>query len=362
MLTLPKYLAATAFTGGFLLASCAAPNDLSAISQYASVTAQSADSFSAVAADYAKSCERWETIDRGIIATSSSPQSSALVTRTPAPSNFTISSTPAPGYPPPSTKEYEDATMAGAPSAPSGNLTPPSDCAEAQSVSTSWNNANGIVLDYVKALGNLAGADTVPTPNPSPFVSGLSAVGVSSAATGAISTLITSIGTYIENKARDQAITDFLRAVNSTFPIGIGALERVDVDYTNRLKSEYNATKAKYNEYARLELNDVGKFCRAVAGEHAKNARGNIEAACRQTSAERLLQKESVVVASLSAVNQNLRAAADYGSAVQTVLATHDQLYAASQRNASFSDYLNVVQNTAEPAVTALVDLAKAVK
>jgi hypothetical protein len=47
---------------------------------------------------------------------------------------------------------------------------------------------------------------------------------------------------------------------------------------------------------------------------------------------------------------------------VETILKTHEQLYDASQRSASFADYLKIVQTTGEPVITNLIDLAKAVK
>lgn len=348
------YISGLAFSiviAASFLASCTAPNDLSAIQQYASVTAQSADSFAAVATDYAASCERWQTVARGIVETSFSPEAATLVTNRPQLLQFIIpNASPNPGYTAPPTQEANPAPAPAstAAAAPAPN---PSDCSTAKSVSTSWNDANSAILDYVQALGNLAGVDTVPTPNPAPLVSGLTAAGVSSAATQAVSGLISAIGSYFLNRLRDREITSFLQAVNPNFPGTIEALEHVDADYTKRLKLEYTATITQYDGYAGDEISHANATCPPQR-----------TAPCRQRTAARLLRTKSVVEASLAAINKNLQASADYGAAMESILATHQQLYAASLRGASFQDYLKIVQTTVLPVITNLQGLAKAVK
>ena len=327
-----------------VLAACAAPEDLSAISQYASVTAQSAKSFGDVAADYAASCERYRTLSLGIVETSSSPSAAAFLTNTPARSVFFIANaSPAPGYTMPpnagSSAPFAGASAAATPVHSAART----DCSAATQISEGWSRANSAVLDYVQALGNLAGVDAQPTPNPSPFVAGLAAAGVSGPATQAVSNLITTIGSYFENQAREKEITSFLGAVNPYVPLTIEALERVDSDYTIRLKDEYRFTINQYNGYVRHQLN-----------------RGRT--AWRPYDADRLLRAKIAVEASVAAIDRKLRASADYGAAVETIFTTHEQLYAASQRRASFRDYLKIVQTTGEPVIVNLLDLAKAVR
>jgi hypothetical protein len=280
-------------------------------------------------------------------------QTATFVTRAPQHLGvFLISNNPEPGYTLPPSAPAQPANSTPPPqlmsrvmsqvTPASSQQTPSADaCSTEKSVSTAWSSANGVVLNYVKALGNLAGVDAVPSPNPSPLVAGLAAAGVSSAETQAVSGLISSIASYFENQARDREIKSFLEAVNPNMPAAIGALERVDYDYATHLQNEYTSTVAKYDTYVRLEIGSGTTSGRA---------------------ARRLLHTKSTVAAYLASVNQKLRASVDYGAAVETILKTHEQLYDASQRSASFADYLKIVQTTGEPVITNLIDLAKAVK
>ena len=150
----------------------------------------------------------------------------------------------------------------------------------------------------------MAGVDAVPSPNPSPLVAGLSAAGVSSVATTAVSNLITSIGRYFLENQRNGEISKFLAAVNPTFPGAVGALEQVDGFYAIRLEDEYRDTINQYNAYARNSF------------MHPPMHNGR--APSRQQIAAKLLRKKSAVQAALAAINQRLRASADYGAAIQT--------------------------------------------
>lgn len=331
--------AALIFVGA--VAGCAAPTDLSAISKYATTTAQSADSFAALAADYLASCQRYHAIFQGIIETSAAPQTASFVTTNPQLEAFLLPrESPQPGYTtPPGIPVPQPMASGSLGPQPAGS----DSCADPRTISLAWREANAAVLGYVQALGSLAGVDAAPTPNPSPLVAGLAAVGVSSAATSAISDLIVKIGSYFELRARDREINTFLAAVNPYMPVAIGALEQTDASYTILLESEYNLAIAKYNGYARIEMQSLS----------SKNG---------AQTARQLLRTRSTVEAYLASVNQKLRASADYGQAVETILTTHQQLYEASQSSASFADYLKVIQTTGEPVVTDLLDLAKAVK
>jgi hypothetical protein len=335
------------------LASCTAPNDLAAIQQYASVTAQSGSSFAALAADYAASCERYRKLLLGVIETDTTSQPVAtMITNNPQLAALLIpNASPQPGYVAPAPVDSGSPPSAATPVAPLAAAAPTDSnyCNTAREISVSWNNANAVVLDYVQSLGNLAGVDAIPSPNPSPFVAGLAAAGVSSAATQAVSNLIVTITNFFLNQERNREITRFLSAVNPTFPGAIGALEQVDGYYSTRLDNEYRQTINQYNAYAF----NTYTHPESHYGRHVPS---------RQQVAADLLRVKSVVQASLSATNQRLRACADYGAAVETILATHRQLYAASQRGATFADYMRIVQTTGAPVVTNLIDLAKAVK
>lgn len=330
---------------GCVLASCAAPNDLSAIQQYASITAQSGSSFSALASDYAGSCERYRLLKLGIVEVEpSSVESAALITHDPSIDAFIIpNASPQPGYILPSTP---DASLSSAGAFYSDQSA--DECAKARQISVAWQNANSVALNYVQALGNLAGVDAVPTVNPSPFVQGLESAGVSSTATSDINSLITSIGNYFYQERRDREITTFLSDVNPKLPTAITALEQVDAYYSTRLDNEYRRTINDYNVYAALA--------------YQTPLRRNGRTVSRQEVEAHLLRVKSAVQSALASTNVRLRACADYGAAMEAILATHQQLYAASQRGASLADYLKIVQTTGEPVVTNLVDLAKAVK
>jgi hypothetical protein len=364
-----------------LLASCAAPTDLSAISKYAATTAQSADTFAAVAADYGASCKRYISISEGIVETSSTSQVATFGTVKPNLRAFLIVDQPRPGYTLPPDVPPLPVTAAPASVLPSSESDP---CMVANEVSSSWNQANGTVLDYVKALGNLAGVDAVPSPNPSPLVAGLSAAGVSSAATQAVSSLISSIAAYFENQAREHAINSFLSTVNPNMQGAVGALETVDAAYTVRLIAEYTATRDDYNAYVRIALSPGPSELPKCQLLHAATAinmclaslskaeqcqlrapKSSAEACLaklNETKYRRLLNTKGTVEAYLASVNEKLRASSDYGSAVEGVLKTHEQLYDSSQRNATFADYVKIIQTTGAPVVTDLLDLEKAVK
>ncbi len=364
-----------------VLASCAAPTDLSAITKYAAATAQSADTFAAVAADYGESCKRYVAVSEGIVETSSTTQSATFDTVKPSLRSFLIVEQPRPGYTLPPDAPVPGNTAAQSQPSSSAGTDP---CSVAKDVSSSWNQANGTVLDYVKALGNLAGVNAVPSPNPSPFVAGLSAAGVSSAATQAVSSLISSIAAYFENQARERAINSFLSTVNPNMKGAIGALETVDASYTVRLIAEYIAARDDYNAYARIALssesNDSPKcqllhtttavsMCLASLSAaqkcHLRTPKSSADMCLgrlNQAKYRHILNTKSTVEAYLAAVNEKLRASSDYGSAVNTVLKTHEQLYDASQKGATFADYIKIIQTTGAPVITDLLDLGKAVK
>ncbi|MGC2633753.1 MAG: hypothetical protein WA215_06005 [Candidatus Cybelea sp.] len=335
-----------------VLASCAAPNDLSAIQRYASITAQSGTSFAALAADFAASCERYRTLYLGIVQTdAASQQVATLITDDPKVDAFVIPNvSPQPGYiaPPPQGTSDTTSASSGSTSATPLATANPMDCATAGKISVSWGNANAVVLNYVQALGNLAGVDAVPTANPSPLVSGLEAAGVSGAATQAIGNLIKEISNYVFESRRNGEITKFLADVNPTFPTAVEALEQVDGFYSTRLDNEYRDTINQYNIYAQ--------------SLYYYPPKQNGRTLSRRQVAANLLRVRTAVQAALVATNQRLRACADYGAAMQTILATHQQLYEQSQKGATFADFLNVIQTTGAPVVTNLTDLAKAVK
>lgn len=339
------------------IAGCAAPLDLSAVSQYASTTAQAGAAFAALAADFKGSCIRYnEALGNFIEASSSSPTTLVVVgDASPAPLTAAVSVEDVvlqSGY------KYTapSSSPTGPPAAVSTSspVAAPIDakCATAADVSTGWQSANGAVLAYVQALGNLANVDGIPTPNPSPLASGLSKVGVSSAAVQAVSGLITSIGTYFEGQARDRAIASFLKEADAPLG-GVGqALEVVDAAYAITLQNEFNEIKSQYSTFAGTELDARAK----ITGSDGRSVRR------RRAITERLAVARAATMDALALINQRRGASVSYGSAIEQILKTHQELYEASQKRATFADYLNIFRTTGVPVVTNLQNLAKAVK
>jgi hypothetical protein len=338
-------------SGAAVVASCAAPTDYSAIQAYAKTTAQSADALAAMAADFARSCERYHIVALGLVEPNARPpQPATIVSTSPKLGAFLIAGgVPKGGY------RLSAAPQLQSPAVAVGAASSAENCDGANEVSKAWNDANGALLGYVRGLGNLAGVDAVPTVNPSPLVAGLSKAGVSSAGTQAISGLISSIGAFFINEARERQIAHFLDAVNPYMPGAVGALEVTDAAYTIELESEYILTVAQYDAYARQEIAARDALARS-------NRDWRTTRAAMYAISARLARAKGAVEASLATIDQRLRASADYGAAVEAILKTHEELYKAAQRRASLNDYLQIVKTTGEPVVTNLTDLAEAGK
>jgi hypothetical protein len=335
------------FAGACIVAGCGAPMDLGALSSYASTTASSASSFAALAADFGASCERYRSVVSGLLESGSSVlQSPVLLSETPGLDAFLLpGASPAPGYiyAPPATP-----LVPGTFSAPllvSGD----SSCDDALSVSTAWGQANVTVLKYVQALGNLADVDAVPTANPAPLATGLTKAGVSGPAVQAVSTLVTTIGSYFVAHEQNAAIAGFLQSVNDALPVAIDALEVTDAAYTIELDNEFRKTTSQY-----------GTFVRSEALARDALPAGNV--AGRDAFNRRLALTKGAVESALSAIDDHLRASRAYGSAIAGILATHQNLYKRSRTKASLADYAKIIQTTGAPVFTSLQALAKAVK
>ena len=334
------------------VASCAAPTDYSAIQAYTTTTAQSADAFAILSADFAKSCDRYRIVALGLVEPNAqAAQSATIVAAAPSLAAFLIAGgVPRSGYRLSAASRLQSAPNAAAAPAIVTN------CDGARAASEAWADANGALLNYVQALGNLAGVDAVPTVNPSPFVAGLSQAGVSASATQAVSGLIASIGAFFINQARERQIAQFLDAVNPYMPGALEALQVTDAAYTIELESEYTMTVARYDAYVREEIAERNR--RAAARE------GNSQATRGATYAisARLARTKGAVEASLAAIDRRLRASAAYGAAVEAILKTHEELYDAAQTRASLNDYLEIVKSAGQPVVANLTELTKAVK
>ena len=101
----------------------------------------------------------------------------------------------------------------------------------------------------------------------------------------------------------------------------------------------------------------------ALAALTRENAISSIEERNAEMAIDRRLAKtRSAVETALASINDKSRGGADYGTAMAMILRTHEQLYNASRSNASFADYVKILQTTGEPIITNLVDLGKAVK
>jgi hypothetical protein len=128
---------------------------------------------------------------------------------------------------------------------------------------------------------------------------------------------------------------------------------------------EYHATINQYNGYAGDEIKHSNDSCEPQTnnGKPSKaTSLGNCKRLADQRTARRLLLARSVVETSIDEINTKLQASSAYGSAVESIARTQQDLYDASQRGATFSDYLKVVRDTGEPIITNLTALAKAVK
>lgn len=345
--------------GAFLVASggaiagCAAPLDSAAISTYATTTAQSATAFAAVARDFGASCERRARALQGIVVPDTIPvQVPVLIAEAPPQDAFQIQAPSAAGYTlPPAARDAGTPTETKEPAGTNvPNVPNVPNCADASDVSTGWDEANGVILNYVQALGNLANVDAAPSPNPAPLVAGLAKAGVTSAATKALSDLVVKIASFFQGQARDREIRTFLEAVNPHVPNAIAALQVVDASYTIQLEAEYSKTRAQYATYVRNEV--FRRDALAKKGDFTGSEAIN----------RRLALTRAGVGAALDSINQHLRASRDYGNAMAGILKTHQELYRKSQSKASFRDLLNVIKTTGQPVLSDLQDLMKAVK
>ena len=174
-------------------------------------TAQSATAFAAVARDFGASCERRARAMQGIVVPDTIPvQVPVLIAQSPPQDAFQIQAPSAPGYTlPPATHDAGTPTETKEPAGTNVPNVRRPNCADASDVSTGWDEANGVILNYVQALGNLANVDAAPSPNPSPLVAGLAKAGVTSAATKALSDLVVKIASFFQGQARDREIRTF---------------------------------------------------------------------------------------------------------------------------------------------------------
>jgi hypothetical protein len=342
--------AALILLGFAALAACAAPVDLSAVSKYASTTAQAGTSFSALAADFKESCLRYnEAQDYLVEGRISSTPPTLIGAPTIAELKEAVSIESfnlEPGY-----TAVPITSVPGA--AVSLHTAPAHDvCKDADDVSAAWNQANTTVLSYVQALGNLANVDAVPTANPSPLATALAKAGVSSADIQAGSAVLGTISKFFTNQAAQKDIRGFLVAVNPSMPGAIESLEVVDTSYSLELQDEYAAIETQYAPYVREELSNYEQI--TGTAQESVNQRSLI--------ARTLLQKRAAVVSALAFINNQRKACVAYGAAIEQILKTHEQLYAASQRSATLSDYISIVQTTGAPVLTNLETLAKGIK
>lgn len=330
--------------------ACAAPVDLAAVQRYASTTAQAGTSFASLAADFKGSCLRSNEIENYVVDSGPERRSRVLLT---VPSTAQLMADVsiegialAPGY---TLGAAPAQSSSSAPASAAISVTVPTDntCEGAAEVSAAWDGANTTVLNYVQALGNLAGVDAEPGPSPSPLAPQLEKAGVSPEGIAAGSNLLSSIAAFFYHNAASRDIRSFLAAVNPSMPGAMQSLEIVDAAYSIELADEFDATTRQYGVAARRDLRDYA----AASGKAERSA-----------IARDLLRKRSAVVSALDNINDRRQGSAAYGSAIAQILATHEQLYEASQRSATLSDYLNVIQTTGAPVLTNLDKLMKAVK
>lgn len=354
------------------IVACAAPVDLSAVQKYASTTAAAGTSFSALAADFTASCLRGNAALDGLVYATNSrsvPTIVGILSTAQLTDAATIVPTLDPGY----------TYVAPSP----GPTTPPlsapailprqATCDDAADVSKSWDKANATVLAYVQSLGNLADVDAIPTPNPAPLASPLEEVGVSSAAVQAGSNLLTEIASFYYRNKSDRYIREFLAQVNPSMPGAMETLEVVNAAYSLELASEFTFIAARYPGFARDQLKKYAAATSSIAAidaevaqnPHRRKALESNRAALegQQISIARgLLRKRAAVVSALDLINRQRKASASYGAAIEQILKTHEQLYAASQGSATLKDYLTIIQTTGAPVLTNLVNLAQAIK
>jgi len=338
--------------------ACTAPVDLSAVQKYASTTAAAGASFSALAADFQASCARYNDAHDYVVNAASSPTLPILV-GDPSTAQLTDAVSIAalvlqPGY------QFVPVASSSSVPTPSPNVPAPiptamsnaATCENAADVSKAWGQANSTVLAYVQSLGNLANVDAVPTINPSPLASPLAKIGVSSSAIQASSAILGSIAKFYTLQTSERDISRFLAEVNPSMPGATEALRYVDAVYSIELADEFIEIETQYGGFARTELRNYD----TIKG----SSQGSINR--RLAIAQRLLSTKAAVLSALTFINNQRQASAAYGSAIDQILKTHEQLYEASQRRATLSDYLNVIQTTGAPVLTDLDTLAKAVK
>ncbi|GAC1575455.1 MAG: hypothetical protein NVS3B7_07920 [Candidatus Elarobacter sp.] len=319
------------------LAACNQFVDLAAVQKYAETTASAAASFDALARDYGRSCRR----RRSFVAPPADLRFLAIPLADAVESPRTIAVAPAPAAP--------------------SSMSTLSNCTAEDAAAAEWMKRNGIVLGYVRSLGALAGADQVPKFD----ALGTALVNqnvIDQTQDDAFTGLLGAIALSATHAGQEDAIARTARDAAEPLRRAVKALKIIDASYANQLQAEYDAVNETYKTRICDELLAVIHQGPSAANVGRCTLPPGFPSAI--PSASRLaVQTTSADAARLiDDVNARRVATVEYAKAIDTIVATNDDIVRSADRKASAAQIAAIVKKHFGDLVTAVAGVQKAVK
>jgi hypothetical protein len=328
-----------------LLAGCNQNVDLTAVQKFAETTAAAGTSFDALASDWASSCQRrWPLV--------AEPRALAGLH---APLR--------PGYrwpPAPPAGPAGFAPTAAAPSLDLKALANLSDCKVEAGLSRSWRDHNAIVLNYVRALGAIAKVDKVPKFD-SIGTELESAKIVSKPQVDAFQSLLNTIALAETRIGQEDAIARAAVAVKDDLPAAVAALKLADSEYSNALAIEYDGVISTYSQLICEAVLSAGR----VSGGSSVGRcilPPNFPSTIRPADRLRIEQYTNALTERVDSINAKRAATIGYADALDTIVATNQEIVDRAQHKVDFGVVVEVVKKHVVDLVKAVSVVQKAVK
>jgi len=303
--------------------------DLSAVQQYAKTTAEASASFDAIADDYYQSClRRREYAQPGSVGGKS--LASMLPDRPATPQALS------PGKEDP-------------------------DCNDASSIAYQWQLENGVVVGYVRSLGDVAGVDTAPK-NFGDLASALKNAGAinSDATATAAGDLATALANALIAARQRAALHGIVQAAHDKgLNTLVKGLQYTAQAYQGKLDRERTALRSYYStvlgseqqQYAALECSTTQdtRLRQTLTCRQKPSTQSLVERRANAAELRDLIRRQRIErMNALNAIDGHIQAAQDYGDAVGAIASGNDALLAAPPND------MHAVVSTVKPYVDLL--------